>query len=147
MDIKTKYDLGDFFEACFIQGHKQVTAIEKAEVSAREIFDIPTKKQLIAFISNDGLKNLRFLKIDPLSRNDIKGLRIVDTYDFDIIVGTKIEKGYLAFGKSENTPYWIIKSFHLQPKILSYTSLENEYRLALGKRGMERIEKINGEKI
>ncbi len=138
--MEPKHDLLAFFKACQ-EGTKAVVVLATPERDARIYFKLQTKEDLLYFIADCGLKQLRFLKTAPISHIQVHGLQHVDEYDFEI----DGQPGYLAFGVNEITHRWIIKSFHLQEVEKVFPEMGNAYRLALGKKGEWIKKQITGE--
>ena len=80
-----------------------------AVLGARNQFGLNTKTELLTFIGNQGLQNLKYLNTEPwrLKPERIKGDVFIDAYNF--YSNQKI--GYIAFMKGANCKY-AIKSFH-----------------------------------
>ncbi|MDP3444753.1 MAG: hypothetical protein Q8T08_17995 [Ignavibacteria bacterium] len=88
----------------------------KAVKDAREIYQLYTEKELLKFIGNDGLKNVRHLNITEWRNNPDKKNNPLDVYDYHC--KTNGIPYYIAiifiptfFGKTINK--WKLKSFHL----------------------------------
>jgi hypothetical protein len=73
-------------------------------------FRLENKSDIISFIGNRGLKEVRFLEKKPLESNKRKELEII-VFSFEFKARKKI--GYLAFYKSPVNDNFVIKSFHL----------------------------------
>lgn len=101
------YDFSEFKKACERTPGK-VFPIDNVPRDARDIFNLSGKTQLLEFIANDGLQDLRFVNSKPWENNRDKNNPVmVDGYEFR----TLGKLGYIAFMQSLGN--WIIKSFHL----------------------------------
>lgn len=129
------FDLADFLTAC-ATGTKAVVVLGDAEKDAEMIFGIVTRKDVLAFIANGGLKELRFLNTSPYFKEDGRGLKKVDAYDFY----TGNIHGYISFGFNPSSSRWILKSFHRQLETRAFELNENLRRLEIGKDGYTRFE-------
>ena len=77
---------------------------------ASEHFRLHTKGEIISFIGNKGLSEVRFLEKKPLKGTKLKDVEIiVFSFEFEAIK----KFGYLAFFKSPINKNFVIKSFHL----------------------------------
>ncbi len=101
------YDFFKFKKACECN-QRNIYLINNVTNDARKIFNLNNKPQILEFISNDGLENLRFINCKAWESNPDKNNPImVDSYEFR----TLGKLGYIAFMR--NRENWIIKSFHL----------------------------------
>lgn len=102
------YDFQNFKSACKIR--KNVYVWRQAKEDADRIFNLKSTRNLLEFISNDGLEDLSFInktewKENPDKSNDI----MIDAYHFR----TAYMLGYIAFFYNAKQDKWIIKSFKL----------------------------------
>jgi hypothetical protein len=125
--MEPKYDLIAFFRVCK-EGTKKVAVLKDPERDARNHFNLQAKVDILDFIADCGLKQLRYLKTALVTYIEGHGLEKVDEYDFTI----DGQKGYLAFGFNEKNQKWVIKSFHPQEREVVFSEPENARRLALG---------------
>ncbi len=103
------YKFEDFKKTCGAD-FLSVILICSVRNDARDDFNLSSKKNLLEFISNDGLESLKFVNTKPWGKNPNPQQEIfVDAYEFRSL--SKL--GYLAFMYNEKTSKWIIKSFHL----------------------------------
>ena len=70
---------------------------------------IDTKKEILEFIANDGLENIKFQNTNLFKKQPEL---TVDAYEFR----SGSLWGYISFGQNEKTKKWFIKSFHLSDK-------------------------------
>jgi hypothetical protein len=88
----------------------QVVVLESAQKTAREDFNLQTKKAVINFISNNGLESLYYINTKHWENNPNKNCPImVDAYSFY----SGPTHGYIAFFFNPKTNKWLIKSFKL----------------------------------
>jgi len=103
------YNFGDFKRACGCNTD-DVIPINNVLRNAGDDFNLNTKAQLLDFIDNDGLEDLRFVNTKDWDHNpDPTNVIKVDAYEFR----TMHTLGYIAFMRNNKTEKWIIKSFHL----------------------------------
>jgi hypothetical protein len=101
-----EYDFEEFRRAC--EDKNNVFLFPAAEKKADDFFNLRTKTQVLEFIINNGLGNLKFLnkkdwKKNPDPSNPIK----IDAYEFR----SAFKLGYIAFMHNPKTRKWSIKSF------------------------------------
>lgn len=101
------YDFEKFRRACG-EDKNRVFPFPAALRNAENFFNLRTKTQLLDFISNNGLEDLKFVnktdwKKNPNPINPIK----IDAYEFR----SMFKLGYIAFMQNPKTKYWSIKSF------------------------------------
>ena len=103
------YNFNNFKNTC--SSNKNDVFIHKqAQMDADEYFNLKTKSQLLDFISNDGLEDLRFVNQTPWRNNpDPNNPVMIDAYEFR----TLAKLGYIAFMYIKKTGKWLIKSFKL----------------------------------
>ncbi|MCD4762751.1 MAG: hypothetical protein K8R28_01875 [Desulfobacterales bacterium] len=93
---------------------------KQATDDANKIFNLRTKKSLLAFIVNDGLEDLTFINKKKWEQNQNPDNPIeVYAYRFR----TRAIVGYIAFMFNSKTEKWLIKSFH-QPEDRNAAMLE-----------------------
>ncbi|MBA3017102.1 MAG: hypothetical protein FP811_02910 [Desulfobacteraceae bacterium] len=86
-----------------------VIPFKQAMDDANKIFNLRTKKSLLAFIVNDGLEDLTFINKKEWEQNQNPDNSIeVYAYRFR----TRAIAGYIAFMFNRQTEKWLIKSFH-----------------------------------
>jgi hypothetical protein len=103
------YNFNSFKDACS-NDQNNVIPIYDVLNDADKIFNLRTKKQLLDFISNDGLEDLQLQITKIWEKNPDKANPImVDSYEFK----TMSMRGYIAFMFNSKTKKWLIKSFHL----------------------------------
>lgn len=101
------YNFNDFKNACGFNKN-DVIILKQAIEDADRDFNLKTKSQLIGFIFNDGLEELRFINTKPWENNPDKNNPVmIDAYEFR----TLGKLGYIAFGHNNITGKWFIKSF------------------------------------
>jgi len=99
-----------FIKACGEAG--EVIVVTEAMDTARDDFGLATKKDLLEFITNNGLQVPRPINRAPLKNNpDPNNPMLVDAYDFRS--GKKF--GYMAIYRGP-TGKWILKSFKKNDK-------------------------------
>jgi len=99
------YSFNEFKKAC---ENNEVIPINTVLSDAEKCFNLKTINEILSFIANDGLENLKFINSTTWKNNKSTVEIIVDAYEFttaDIL-------GYIAFMFSPKTNKWIIKSFH-----------------------------------
>lgn len=100
------YTFDEFKEAC---RNKQVIPINDVLSDANNYFNLKNLNEILEFIENDGLENLKFINT-ALWKNNKAAIEImVDAYEFT----TLGLMGYIAFFNSPIAKKWIIKSFHI----------------------------------
>lgn len=100
------YSLDEFLTAC--EEPSSVVVMKKAQIDAEKDFKLRSQKEMLAFIANGGLENLRFVNAKIWENNPQPERPImVDSYEFEAF----FILGYIAFFKSI-TGAWVIKSFH-----------------------------------
>lgn len=100
------YNFDEFKEAC---KNKQVIPINSVLSDANHYFNLKSLNEILEFIENDGLNNLRYFNTAPWINNNASIDIMVDAYEF-MTLGLM---GYIAFLFSPITKKWIIKSFHI----------------------------------
>ncbi len=100
------YNFDEFKEAC---KNKEVIPINSVLSDANKYFNLKSLNEILEFIENDGLNNLRHFNTAPWINNKASIEIMVDAYEFM----TLELKGYIAFLYSPITKKWIIKSFHI----------------------------------
>ena len=100
------YDFQDFVRACGERG--KVYVQKDARANAKHDFNLRTEREILEFILNDGLENMRFINSAPWGNNPDPSIPIeVDAYRFSS--GTR--HGYFAYLFNKHTKKWHIKSF------------------------------------
>jgi hypothetical protein len=118
-EIKHTYNINDLISECALD-KPAVTVSDEAVQDARNYFNLPTAKAVVAFIGNGGLGNKwKFDKSTPLRKN-IRGSKgvMVDSYTF--VSGSK--NGYIAFLQKKNCSGWHVKSFKKNDKVINRSS-------------------------
>jgi len=113
LDSQTpSYKIEDFISECASKA-PEVTVSHDAEQEAKNSFNLPTAKDLIAFIGNGGINTRKFKNSCP-QRMELAGNKgkMVDAYHFRD--GRKI--GYIAFIFNDARKKWHIKSFKEEPE-------------------------------
>ena len=104
-----KYDIFEFFRCCN-ENKNDVVPLKSALDDANSYFGLKTKSNLLDFIGNNGLEDLKFLNTKEWENNPDRTIIIfVDAYEFR----SMCKLGYIAFMYNEKTFKWLIKSFHL----------------------------------
>ena len=104
-----KYDLCKFVRCCN-ENKNDVVPLKSALDDANSYFGLKTKSNLLDFVGNNGLEDLKFLNTKEWENNPDKTIVIfVDAYEFR----SMCKLGYIAFMYNEKTFKWLIKSFHL----------------------------------
>lgn len=105
--MEPSYPLTDFKTACK-RDHANVVILRGAKETARTDFKLNTKQDILAFINNGGLEEMKFIHTKPWENNhDSQNHIMVDSYGF---YSGKLY-GYIAFMFVKNTKKWTIKSF------------------------------------
>lgn len=103
-----EYDFEEFRKACR-KKQNTVFILPKAQKDAWDFFNLRTRTQLLDFISNHGLEELKFINKKKWEKNpDKQNVVMVDAYEFR----SRFKLGYIAFMYNPKTQKWIIKSFH-----------------------------------
>lgn len=109
---KTKtpsYNYTDFKKACK-NNKKNIYIPSAVREDADEYFNLPSKKQILDFICNNGLEKLIFDNNSLWKENPNKTKpTMIDSYEFESLG----KRGYIAFRYNDETDIWTIKSFHL----------------------------------
>ena len=104
-----KYDIFEFIRCCN-ENKNDVVPLKSALDDANSYFGLKTKSNLLDFIGNNGLEDLKFVNTKEWENNPDKTIIIfVDAYEFR----SMCKLGYIAFMYNEKTFKWLIKSFHL----------------------------------
>jgi hypothetical protein len=104
-----KYDIFEFIRCCD-ENKNDVVPLKSALDDANSCFGLKTKSNLLDFIGNNGMEDLKFVNTKEWENNPDKTFKIyVDAYEFRSLC----KLGYIAFMYNEKTLKWIIKSFHL----------------------------------
>ena len=104
-----KYDIFEFIRCCD-ENKNDVVPLKSALDDANSCFGLKTKSNLLDFIGNNGMEDLKFVNTKEWENNPNKTFKIyVDAYEFQ----SMCKLGYIAFMYNEKTLKWIIKSFHL----------------------------------
>lgn len=112
MSNRPHYKYEDFLVAC--KAKRDITWIDDVLDDARQDFGILTFADLLDFIANNGLENLKPQKPLPWEKNKNPNIEIIiDGYEFK----TGCKHGYIAFFFQPITKKWIIKSFHISDYI------------------------------
>jgi hypothetical protein len=111
-----------------------VILINQVPQTAKQDFNLRTKKEVLDFICNDGLEDLEFINTKKWENNPNKQEPImVDAYQFR----SMHRLGYIAFMHNSKTKKWIIKSLHLSE------DRNTAMYLALEKAGLLNLEDNN----
>ena len=87
-----------------------VIPIDPVPETAERDFQLRSRRDLLAFIANNGMEQLTFVNTKDWERNPNPNTPIpVDGYTFM----SSFKKGYFAYFFNPKTKKWIIKSFHL----------------------------------
>jgi len=114
------YNLFKMFKIACRDSPYDVIPFKQATDDANKIFNLRTKKSLLAFIVNDGLEDLTFINKKKWEQNQNPDNPIeVYAYRFR----TRAIVGYIAFMFNSKTEKWLIKSFH-QPEDRNAAMLE-----------------------
>jgi hypothetical protein len=112
---------------------------------AGKYFNLQTGRDLIEFIGNRGLTEVRFLEKKPLDGKNQKDIEII-VFSFEFKAIKKF--GYLAFFKSPITKVFVIKSFHLSHRQtigdVSQSPLLKKTLKAMGKFGTD-LKRLRGQ--
>jgi hypothetical protein len=104
-----KYDIFEFFRCCN-ENKSDVVPLKRALDDANSYFGLKTKSNLLDFIGNNGMEDLKFVNTKEWENNPDKTTPIyVDAYQFR----SMCKLGYIAFMFNKKTLKWLIKSFHL----------------------------------
>jgi len=102
------YNYIDFQNAC--NNPNDIILINPVPRDANNDFNLNSKSSLLAFITNDGLEDLKFINTKEWEDNPNKSHPLlVDAYEFRSMG----KLGYIAFMYHDITNKWIVKSFHL----------------------------------
>jgi hypothetical protein len=107
--LETKaYNLEDFIRCCK-EEPVNVSVLYDAKQNARLQFGLNTEAELLNFIGNNGLQDLKYVNTKAWKYNQNSDAEIfIDAYKFR----TNQKKGYIAFMKGITGKY-VIKSFHI----------------------------------
>lgn len=106
MDNKTKKIFQEFKKEC---KKRNVMVRKKAMINAKQDFNLNSQTQILNFIANDGLEDLKFFNKKKWENNPAPDIDIM-VYAFKF--KTSMKPGYIAFFKGLQGK-WIIKSFKL----------------------------------
>jgi len=104
------YNLFDKFKDACKNDRKNVF-VWKSNVlpDAEEYFKLRTEKDILDFIANNGLEDLRFINKKPWEKNPHSNIEInVYAYNFR----TMCILGYIAIMKNPTIKKWVLKSLH-----------------------------------
>ncbi len=77
--------------------------------TADEYFKLKSENELLDFIANDGLEDLRFISKSPFKKNKNPEIEmLVYSYNFR----TMCKLGYIAIMENTEKKTWILKSLH-----------------------------------
>jgi hypothetical protein len=117
-ELMCYYDFEEFRLACS-RGSFKVIIWGCAEEGAKEHFGLTPKANILRFIYNRGLENLRFRNTREWEKNPNPNKPIfIDSYEFY----TRNKLGYIAF--MNNGIRWVLKSFKLSDR--NITEIEEE---------------------
>jgi hypothetical protein len=119
------YNLTDFITCCN-ENPEAIHMIGNALKDAQGIFHLHTESDVLEFIANDGLENIKFVNTKPWEKNPDPTDIFVDAYEFT----TCGILGYIAFFKNKKGT-WVIKSFHQSDERTGI--MENAIRIAKAK--------------
>jgi hypothetical protein len=114
------YDIKDLIDACNMPVN--VVVLRNALTSASIDFGLNTAKEVMEFISNDGIENPKLINTKKWENNPDEIPIYVDAYSF--YSGKK--HGYLAFMFSNKTKKWLIKSLKLNRDSLERSEIYNQ---------------------
>jgi len=118
------YDYEQFKQACESQ-QDNVIPWGSVKRDAKDIFKLYTEEELLNFIANGGLEELKFVNTKEWEKNPNKSNKIeVDAYEFK----TLGIRGYIAFMFNKITQKWIIKSFHMSDQ--SNDTMKKAFKIA-----------------
>lgn len=107
---KIAYDMFNKLKENCISNTENVIPIDDVPKDARNDYNLKTKQELLDFITNDGLENLKYINTKDWEKNPDTTCPI-DVYAFEF--RTMFKLGYIAFMYNQKTNKWLIKSFHL----------------------------------
>ena len=125
------YNIQDFIYDCS-QNVASIVILKNALDGACTFFDLCSNSELLTFIGNNGMENLKFINTKDWDNNPnkINNPIKIDAYEFCTIG----KNGYVAFMKNEKTKKWIIKSFHDSYSISLKDTFYNPFNILGGKK-------------
>ena len=107
--MKASHDFDSFIKCCATEP-KKALVIKPVPKDAREIFQLNTTDEILAFIGNNGLEKPVFINTKIWEKNPNPNEPIyVDAYEFWSLG----KHCYIAFMFNPKSQIWIIKSLHL----------------------------------
>lgn len=110
---RPQYHIADFKDACKA-GHSQVHVWNTALKDAKDFFNLFPSSELLKFIAEGGLENLKHQNTELLVIELFKGSGyhpVVDAYQFQTGPAENKRTGYIAFFWNVFSQKWFIKSF------------------------------------